>query len=410
GERLGVGDQAHASAAPTRRCLDEDRVADAIGGGWQRRDALILAVIAGHDRNTRRLHQRLGRRFRAHQADGRGRRADENQAGIRAGLREIGVLGEKAVAGMDRVGARRLRRVDDGVDVKVAVLRRRRTDEHRLVGERDVHGIAIGVGINRHRAQSHAFGRAHDPARDLAAIGDQQFLETPGERHHHILLLTYIDFAGTFCPSGILPTALSQGPSASLPWLEKNEIPTASEIPALSGANLGRRVYYQKSPCILPKSEIIYSEIGGRLMTLAPRYPATRYDPSPLVDLSTKSERERLSPAAIKAFFNIMAKWGVRDEDARALLGGISNGQFYDMKKNPERTLDVDALTRISYLIGIFKALNILHSAKLADAWVQRANTNRIFGGQAPLAYMIKGGLPAMQTVRRLADARRGGM
>jgi hypothetical protein len=146
------------------------------------------------------------------------------------------------------------------------------------------------------------------------------------------------------------------------------------------------------------------------IMALAPRYPATRYEPSPLVDLSTKAERERLSPAAIKAFLNIMAKWRVRDEDARALLGGISNGQFYEMKKNPERTLDVDALTRISYLIGIFKALNILHSEKLADAWVQRANTNRIFGGQAPLAYMIKGGLPAMQTVRRLTDARRGGM
>jgi hypothetical protein len=145
-------------------------------------------------------------------------------------------------------------------------------------------------------------------------------------------------------------------------------------------------------------------------MALAPQYPATRYDPSPLVDLSMKSERERLSPAAIKAFFNIMAKWGVRDEDARALLGGISNGQFYDMKKNPERTLDFDALARISYLIGIFKALNILHSEKLANAWVRRVNTNRIFGGQAPLAYMIKGGLPAMQTVRRLADARRGGI
>jgi hypothetical protein len=146
------------------------------------------------------------------------------------------------------------------------------------------------------------------------------------------------------------------------------------------------------------------------LVALAPQYPATRYEPSPLVDLSTKAERERLSPAAIKAFLNIMAKWGVRDEDARALLGGISNGQFYEMKKNPERTLDVDTLTRISYLIGIFKALNIIHSKKLADAWLQRANTNRIFGGQTPLAYMIKGGLPAMQTVRRLADARRGGM
>jgi antitoxin Xre/MbcA/ParS-like protein len=145
-------------------------------------------------------------------------------------------------------------------------------------------------------------------------------------------------------------------------------------------------------------------------MSLAPHYPASRYDPSPLPDLGSKPERERLSPSAIKAFLNIMAAWGVRDEDARALLGGISNGPFYEMKKKPERTLDTDALTRASYLIGIFKALNILYSDKLADAWVQRQNSNRIFGGQTPLAFMIKGGLPAMQTVRHLLDARRGGV
>jgi Protein of unknown function (DUF2384) len=145
-------------------------------------------------------------------------------------------------------------------------------------------------------------------------------------------------------------------------------------------------------------------------MALAPRYPATRYEPSPLVDLSAKPERERLSPSAIKAFLNLMGTWGVRDEDARALLGGMSNGPFYEMKKNPQRTLDTDTLTRVSVLIGVFKALNILYSDKLADVWVQRPNSNRIFGGQTPLAYMIKGGLPAMQTVRRLLDARRGGV
>jgi hypothetical protein len=139
-------------------------------------------------------------------------------------------------------------------------------------------------------------------------------------------------------------------------------------------------------------------------------YPATRYEPSPLIDLTAKAERERLSPSAVRAFFNIMDHWGVRDEDARALLGGMSNGPFYEMKKKPDRVLDTDRLQRISYLVGIFKALNVLYSKKLADAWIQLPNTNRIFGGLTPLAYIMKGGLPAMQTVRRLLDARRGGM
>lgn len=142
----------------------------------------------------------------------------------------------------------------------------------------------------------------------------------------------------------------------------------------------------------------------------ASAYPATRYEPSPLIDLNDKAERERLSPAAIRTFFNVMDQWGVRDGDARALLGGVSNGAFYEMKKKPERVLEADRLLRISYLVGIYKALNILYSEKLADRWMQLANSNRIFGGQPPLAYMIKGGLPALQTVRRLLDARRGGM
>src|SRR5438552_9748495 len=114
-------------------------------------------------------------------------------------------------------------------------------------------------------------------------------------------------------------------------------------------------------------------------------YPQARYEPAPLVDLSDKSERERLSPTAVRTFFNIMERWKVRDEDARMLLGGVSNGPFYDMKKDPERVLDADKLQRISYLIGIFKALNILHSEKLADEWIQLSNSNRIFGGQTPL-------------------------
>src|SRR4051794_30063858 len=100
-------------------------------------------------------------------------------------------------------------------------------------------------------------------------------------------------------------------------------------------------------------------------------YPATRYEPSPVIDLASRAERERLSPSAVKAFFNIVDRWGVRDGDARQLLG-LTNGPYYEMKKHPEaRVLDADKLLRISYLIGIFKALNILHAQSLADEWVR---------------------------------------
>lgn len=144
-------------------------------------------------------------------------------------------------------------------------------------------------------------------------------------------------------------------------------------------------------------------------MARALRYPATRYRTDAPTDLGARAARERLSQPALKAFFNIMAHWKVRDEDARALLGGVSNGPFYEMKRNPDRLVDADRLTRISYLVGVFKALHILHAPSLADEWVRLPNSHPILAGQTPLAYMIRGGLPAMQTVRRLLDARRAG-
>jgi len=141
----------------------------------------------------------------------------------------------------------------------------------------------------------------------------------------------------------------------------------------------------------------------------APAYPASRHQPPPPADLNDRSVRERLSAPALKAFFNIMRRWQVRDEDARLLLGGVTNGPYYQMKRDPDRLLDADRLTRVSLLVGIFKALHLLHSEALADCWVHLPNSNRIFAGATPLDYMMRGGLPAIEIVRRLLDARRAG-
>src|SRR5271154_2960840 len=126
-------------------------------------------------------------------------------------------------------------------------------------------------------------------------------------------------------------------------------------------------------------------------------------------DLSSKDALKRLSPSAVRAFLRICELWRLRDEDARLLLGGISNGAFYELKRKARGTLDQDRLTRISILTGIFKALNILYSKRLADRWLQLPNENPMFAGNTPLGYMVRGGQPAMLRVRQLLDARRGG-
>ena len=127
-------------------------------------------------------------------------------------------------------------------------------------------------------------------------------------------------------------------------------------------------------------------------------------------DLSNPDVRRRLSPAAIEGFLRLTELWKIKDADARQLLGGLSTGSFHAFKKQEKhRNLAQDTLTRISFLIGIFKALNILYSEPLADAWIALPNRNPIFRGATPLAYLLQQGLPGMLEVRRLLDSRRGG-
>jgi uncharacterized protein (DUF2384 family) len=128
-----------------------------------------------------------------------------------------------------------------------------------------------------------------------------------------------------------------------------------------------------------------------------------------LPDLTDPATRKRLSPAAVEAFFKITEIWQLRNEDAMALLGGLSNGRYYQLKKSRKGVLTQDELTRVSFLIGIFKALNVLLNRKLANQWVTRPNSNLMFGNAPPLDLLMRGGLPGMLSVRRLLDSRRGG-
>jgi hypothetical protein len=137
---------------------------------------------------------------------------------------------------------------------------------------------------------------------------------------------------------------------------------------------------------------------------------ATHYTSVQLIDLHSWKVRKEYTPAGVDIFLNIMEKWNVSPEDARLLLSGISNRYYRLLKSRPQgRILSTDRLYRISYQIGIYKALHIAYGDKLADEFVHMPNANRLFGGTTPLSFMIAGGQPAMQEVRRLLDARAAG-
>jgi len=104
-------------------------------------------------------------------------RADEMQTRAAAGLGEVAVFGEEAVARMDRVGAIGQRGADDRRDVEVAVLGCGRPDAYRFVGHAHVQRILVCSRIDRQRGDVQLAAGADDPDGDRAAIGHQQFFE-----------------------------------------------------------------------------------------------------------------------------------------------------------------------------------------------------------------------------------------
>ena len=168
---------AHALAATARAGLDQDGVADAVGLGLQQRRVLVGAVIARHQRHAGAFHQLLGLGLQAHVLDRRGWRADENQAGIGAGLGEFLVLAQKAVAGVDRLRASRLGGCQDGWPAQIAVLGRAAADVNGLVAGGDMLGAGVGVRIDRDGLDAEAMRGSGNAAGDFATVGNQDFLE-----------------------------------------------------------------------------------------------------------------------------------------------------------------------------------------------------------------------------------------
>ncbi len=67
--------------------------------------------------------------------------------------------------------------LDDLLHHQIAFGGRRWSDQDGLIGHFDVQRVAVGLGIDRNRLYSHAAGGLHDPAGDLAAVGDQNSFE-----------------------------------------------------------------------------------------------------------------------------------------------------------------------------------------------------------------------------------------
>jgi hypothetical protein len=139
----------------------------------------------------------------------------------------------------------------------------------------------------------------------------------------------------------------------------------------------------------------------------APVFDVPGYKIATAPDLSRPETRTRLSPTALKVFFAIVEEWRLSMSQAADLLGKSRSG-IYKLRGS-QTVLSQDELTRISYLIGINKALHVVFPRKLAGEWMIRPNDHPLFHGETPLAYVTRAGIPGLELVRRMLDAERTG-
>ncbi|MEB0033165.1 DUF2384 domain-containing protein [Undibacterium sp. RTI2.1] len=122
---------------------------------------------------------------------------------------------------------------------------------------------------------------------------------------------------------------------------------------------------------------------------------------------STENDAFKLSTAGLKAFFNICRAWQLTSDQEIILLGAPSGASYENWKRSPETAhLDHDTLERISYLLGIYKALQILFPIDIyADAWIRKPNDAPLFLGKSALDFMLSGNVSDLFLVRQYLDS-----
>ena len=123
------------------------------------------------------------------------------------------------------------------------------------------------------------------------------------------------------------------------------------------------------------------------------------------------TDRKRLSAPALRTFFRIAELWGLSIDQQMVLLGVSARSTFFNWRKGGGPALPKDTLERLSYILGIYRALQILlPDAAAADGWVKRPNAAHPFGGASALDRMLSGQVADLYVVRQYLDAQTGGV
>jgi hypothetical protein len=122
-----------------------------------------------------------------------------------------------------------------------------------------------------------------------------------------------------------------------------------------------------------------------------------------------KLDSPAAAQAALRTFWRLADAWKL-DVNEQTTLLGVGRTTLYQWKSGKVGPLDRHVLERLSYLFGIYAALQILLPvAQRADAWVREPNAAPLFGGRSALDRMMGGQVADLYVVRHYLDAQRGG-
>lgn len=109
----------------------------------------------------------------------------------------------------------------------------------------------------------------------------------------------------------------------------------------------------------------------------------------------------------LRAFFRIAENWELSDAEMLLLLGQSDPKLIAAWAREDGPSVSKDTLERISYILGIFNAINILlPRPELATAWMRKPNKAPVFGGQSALDRMTAGNVSDLYVVRKYLDAQ----
>jgi hypothetical protein len=113
--------------------------------------------------------------------------------------------------------------------------------------------------------------------------------------------------------------------------------------------------------------------------------------------------------ASARAIVNLFSKWGLTDDQARQILGGMTQRTWARWKQGDIGRIDRDLATRLSLLLGIHKGSRYLFGRDVQRAYKWIKAENDVFGGRSALDVMLGGQIMDLYGVRRYLDAERSG-